>query len=163
EEVGQQERTGEEEESEREVDDEDQTGQGEQYKLGQTGRHRHRKTAGEIKEQNELRVVETEEPMGQQERTGEEDKVEGEINDDQRGQGDKSKIEEIERRDMQEMDVEIETQKEVVESKREGSGEKDGQKELGVMETEEMEADKEREQTEEAGKSSKKKVVAAGR
>ncbi|RXN35595.1 MORC family CW-type zinc finger 3-like protein [Labeo rohita] len=170
EEVGQQERTGEEEESEREVDDEDQTGQGEQYKLGQTGRWDNMETEaqedsvegerverGEIEEQNELRVVETEVLMGQQERTGEEDKVEGEINDeDQRGQGEKSKIEEIERRDMQEMDME--TQKEIVESERVGSEEK----ELGVMETEEMEADKERQQTEEVGKSSKKKVVAAG-
>ncbi|KAI2647100.1 hypothetical protein H4Q32_031246 [Labeo rohita] len=130
EEVGQQERTGEEEESEREVNDEDQTGQGEQYKLGQTGRWDNMETEAQEDSIEGERVErgEIEKPMGQQERTGEEDKVEGEINDeDQRGQGEKSKIEEIERRDMQEM--EIETQKEVVESERVGNGEK----ELGVM------------------------------
>ncbi|RXN34413.1 MORC family CW-type zinc finger 3-like protein [Labeo rohita] len=56
--------------------------------LGQTGRwdnmeiqaqedsvEGERVERGEIEEQNELQVVETEEPMGQQERTGEEDKV----------------------------------------------------------------------------------------
>nr|XP_055057899.1 putative uncharacterized protein DDB_G0287113 isoform X2 [Misgurnus anguillicaudatus] len=152
EEVLQQERPGENDTERDVINNEDQSGQEEQHEV-------------EIEDQRgqeEQHEVEIEDQRGQEEQH------ETDI-EDQRGQEEQHEIGETEMTDMQEMEI-AQAHEDRVESKREERGEMEGQKEydeLRQMGTEVMEADNEREKTEEVGKkkskAKKKEVAAANR
>ncbi|XP_052394683.1 uncharacterized protein DDB_G0283697 isoform X2 [Carassius gibelio] len=136
--MGQQERTGEEDESEREIDDEDQRGHGGQREIGET----------ELRDRQEMEIE------AQGERV-ESERGEIEVQEDQ-----------VERLEMEEQEERVESERGEIEVQedqveRREMEEQEDFEELALMETE-----KQREQAEEMGKKeieAKKKVVAANR